>query len=416
MKDGRIKYGTDVPEFTTLSTNGVEPIYHAGDGEYVVCVRGATYDECSAYQNLLAQSGFQLYAAHEISAGTGRDEKNRFYTYTGKGLQIFLSWCPYSVDGSGKDKPISVCRVIVTQQKPLPPVALPKAESGGNRIIPTLAQLGVSVIGMCYVVQLEDGTFVVVDGGIYNEYNVELLYQYLLEYTPEGSVPTIAMWLFTHPHADHIEAAKKFIKRYSTEVTVRAFAYNFVANDFTTTGRGNWKENDEETVLDFRALENIIEQQYPNALVYTVHTGQVYRFRGMELEILHTEEDFYPTPMWTWNELSVNFRMIFGNGKKVLFLGDNMQSNCRMMEAAYGDYLKSDMLQVAHHGHIGGLVSLYELVDPDVCFWSCPEESFHDEHRTGVKKGCESNGYLRDTAVKERIHYHNGSTAIVSFF
>jgi hypothetical protein len=39
------------------------------------------------------------------------------------------------------------------------------------------------------------------------------------------------------------------------------------------------------------------------------------------------------------------------------------------MVKEYGDYLKSDMVQLSHHGYAGGTIALYEKVDADVVLW-----------------------------------------------
>ena len=53
----------------------------------------------------------------------------------------------------------------------------------------------------------------------------------------------------------------------------------------------------------------------------------------------------------------------------VLVLGDASYITCSYLVKAFGDYLKSDMVQLAHHGYAGGTIALYEKVDADVLLW-----------------------------------------------
>ena len=55
----------------------------------------------------------------------------------------------------------------------------------------------------------------------------------------------------------------------------------------------------------------------------------------------------------------------------VLVLGDASNRSCGYMVHSYGDFLKSDIVQVAHHGYTGGTIPLYEAIDADVLLWPC---------------------------------------------
>ena len=46
------------------------------------------------------------------------------------------------------------------------------------------------------------------------------------------------------------------------------------------------------------------------------------------------------------------------------------------MAERYGSYLKSDILQITHHGFNGGSMEAYALVNPDVCLAPVDEETF----------------------------------------
>ena len=98
-----------------------------------------------------------------------------------------------------------------------------------------------------------------------------------------------------------------------------------------------------------------------------------------------------------------------------MMLGDCEKTLCQQMADTFGDYLKSDMLQLAHHGANGACLDLYQRIDPDICFWACPKSKFaSDERHLGIKAGFEFNFYLRDTSIKTREHYHNSETTVIT--
>ena len=101
-------------------------------------------------------------------------------------------------------------------------------------------------------------------------------------------------------------------------------------------------------------------------------------------------------------------------------LGDCQNEACKRIADRYGDYVKSDVLQVAHHGLIGGDKRLYQLINPEICFWAVPETRFlgkklNQRYQWCLGEGgCDYNTYLRDTSIRERTHYHGGKTVTIN--
>ena len=245
--------------------------------------------------------------------------------------------------------------------------------------------------------------------------------------------PVIAMWIFSHPDDDHIgQARSRFLQAASeNQIQIEAFAYNF-ADDRNVSG-----EDNSGYII---SLEVSIRRFYPNATVYTPHAGQVYYFSGMQLEILSTEEDVYPLEtVYYHNDACITWRLRFDSGNTVLFLGDNHPAINALLAKVYKDYLKSDVLQMAHHGLTGAEITSYRFIDPDVCLWSTSDERFsgnHDEDMDGViddAQWCigymyqegdlpgspslvisEANVWIRDNSIKERAHYHASQTTVLN--
>ena len=225
--------------------------------------------------------------------------------------------------------------------------------------------------GMSYLIRLSDGRFIVVDGG-YTEadyYEARHLYDLMTEQNVLDKI-TIAAWIVTHPHKDHLGATSDFLRYYDpSQVEIQQMILNFPTDEVLLTV-------EEVTVTDtedpsrmptfLRALETL----WSHVPITVCHTGQKYYFADAVFEILHTYEDFWPQDLIMQSQDPVNgasvvFTMELG-GQKTMFLADSARDCSADLVNMWGDYLKSDIMQAAHHSLNGGSVALYELIDPEV--------------------------------------------------
>ena len=389
----------NIPRYQTIAGQTF-PRGSLGENDLRLRIQNTTVDECREYAKLLKQQGFILHTKKEISAGSRYAYNvNLFYCYYNQETCLFIFW------------DASIHTVFITVE---PLQSLPNASSTTKKEIvltPTFTQMPLKGGGMSYVARLADGRFVLVDGGEYNEEDCLQLYKFLKENSPRA-IPTVALWIFTHSHSDHIGLATRFIVDYKDKVSVQAFGYQFPDSDKISVSM----ESVEGMKKDINILERNIQSSYPKATIYTLHTGQSYYFSEAEIEILWTMDDTYPATYSSFNDLSVALRFKFTGGKSVLLLGDCMHEACRRIAHTYGDYLKSDILQVTHHGLIGGDKELYELIDPEICFWATSRERFlgltpNQRYQWCLGEGgCDYNKYLRDESIRIRQHYHFGDT------
>ena len=59
-----------------------------------------------------------------------------------------------------------------------------------------------------------------------------------------------------------------------------------------------------------------------------------------------------------------------------IFLADAFRYQSRFLCATYGDYLKADIVQLAHHGNIGCEQEIYETIAPSVVYFPNDHDSF----------------------------------------
>lgn len=126
------------------------------------------------------------------------------------------------------------------------------------------------------------------------------------------------------------------------------------------------------------------------------------------MEVLATHEDLYPSDFRNFNDSSTVIRVIV-NGKSVLFLGDTGDELSDFLVNAYGEKLKSDVVQVAHHGFNGAKKEVYALINAETALWPTPDYCFAENlHR-------DSNKYLfnESKTVKEHIISGYGTKSII---
>ena len=380
------------------------PVGSIGNSDLRLRIQSTTEDECREYAQLLESSGYRKCAEKQIATDSNDSyHTNLFYAFQNETKNLFVFW-----DASART-------VFITEETR---GAMPVMESGDinnlkDACVPTVTQFCLKS-GLCFVIQLENGEYILVDGGIKDTETEANLYEFLRKKSLSGK-PSIALWIFTHPHKDHIGLATEFIPKYQNLVEVQAFAYQFPNCDKIQVAM----ESVEKVKADIEALETHIKTCYPNAVTYGLHTGQSYFYAGVEIEILYSLDDTYPYPYVSFNDVSAAFRVKFKNGKTMMFLGDSQIEACKKIAERYGDYLKSDLFQLSHHGLIGGDKRLYQMIDPEICFWATSAPRFLGE-KPGQRYqwcvgegGCDYNAYLRDDTIRKRMHYHGSQTTTV---
>lgn len=224
--------------------------------------------------------------------------------------------------------------------------------------------------GMSYLLRLSDGRFIIIDGG-YNEkdhYHANQMYALMQEQNVLPKI-TVAAWIITHPHIDHLGMASDFLRTYnSTQLDIQQMIFNFPIDKDILTFEPESVTSDDPAYMPTFLLS--LEMFWPQLKVTVPHTGQRYHFADATIEILHTIEDFYPRTLdWLnsnkMNGASVIFSLELG-GQKTMFLADSAENCSEDLYAMWGSYLKSDIMQAAHHGLRGGTVELYAAIDPEV--------------------------------------------------
>lgn len=243
--------------------------------------------------------------------------------------------------------------------------------------------------GMCYIVQLSDYSFFIVDSAhTYSVNDDRRIFDFLRQETPPQLPVRVTGWFLSHGHVDHIA---KFldILMYNNEITIDGIYYNFVPNDHFSSD--SWMQSDKNhTEIFFNEMK-----KHPEIQMYKLHSGQYFYLDCVRFDVLCTHEDVYPASLENYNDSSTVIMMTV-NGDKVCFPGDGGGEVSRIVERRYPDFLRCDIIQVAHHGHFGTTSDFYRLTDSKVALFATTKIKFDEEfeHYEANKTACSIAEYV----------------------
>ena len=399
---------TDFPRPSGLPISGV---VNVSNGELEVYYLNATVANYQSYCEQLADCGYTVYMAERAVEGS------YYVTYVNRSTDIMLrvmytAYAHASRQKLGEDNTLDAMfeptlRIIssritdsISYMHHILPEKLHTKQAYTKRTDAKLTMPQLDIAG-CFLFTLEDGSFVVIDGGNGHKGEVTNFYNVLVSLHTDiyGTAPTaenpirIAAWYLTHPHCDHTRLLEHFYAKYMdaespdfANVVIDAIVGNFPSNDeaynahsvdqskLNLMGTPSWYKNS--------VNGNDVPVQF-----YNVHTGYNFFIGNLEFEVLFTTEDMHPWAMRAFNNGSIVIRLTVhahdvekgstvpagaaaSSKTNCLAIGDIYTRTARVLRATYGDYLESDMMTVGHHGSgAGGEGELYKMINPKVILW-----------------------------------------------
>jgi len=221
--------------------------------------------------------------------------------------------------------------------------------------------------GLCLVFRLEDGRFIIVDSGATVK-SVNLLYRTLQKlHVNEGKI-TVAAWILTHPHGDHTGGFQYLsTTALRNQIVVENIIHHFASD----------AQHAAIKTAGTSANTRLAMKRFSGANIIKAHSGQVIQAGGAEVEMLFTYADMEPMVLDQMNTTSLILRVTV-QGNSVMVLADTTSRAINHIYKVYGNYLKSDMVQLAHHGVNGGVL-LYQTIDADVVLWPIAVDASYNQ-------------------------------------
>lgn len=209
-------------------------------------------------------------------------------------------------------------------------------------------------VQMGYILRTDDGKVIVIDGG--GKLTAPILKRYLLQFGGE-----VDSWIITHPHSDHIDSFLEIAR--GNDIAVRQVIHAPLLN--------SWVKQNESMNYEKVALYNqTIDVLTPN--VIAMQAGDTLMLAaGIQMEVLSGyNEEIVVNAI---NNSSLTFK-ITSRSKSILFLGDlGEEAGIKLLENSENSLLKSDYVQMAHHGQRGVNKNFYKAVNATYALWPTPE-------------------------------------------
>ncbi len=400
-----------VLDFPKPEGEGIE-LYNTLDGaddslQFLYMGDGVNADAFHAYCETLESNGYSALQA----PSTVEDSCFATFVNSAEKKTVYVAYNAFKhAEGSGYANTDPCLRVI---SAPLSTVNLPtdkmlrpnnytkKCDSAITAVM-----LPSGSTGTGYVMRLENGQFVIFDGGnTASNKGIEAttLYEILVDLHTQAngeltkSNPIhIAAWIISHGHNDHYNVLREFSQLYGTKGLVKVDCL-----------LGNWASREAlyaSGSVDMSFNENVFNYGENFTTPYTyikVHTGQKLYFGNMEIEVLYTHEDLNPHHIVTYNDTSTLMRVTLNateegtvkDSQSFMWTGDAYKYSGRWMCAMYGDYIQCDMVAISHHGGPGMETHVYDTIAPTTVWWPHTATAAHT-------------GYLKNSNWFSKVDQH----------
>ena len=237
--------------------------------------------------------------------------------------------------------------------------------------------------GMCYIIRTCTGAFFVVDSAhTYSVNDCERIHNFLRERTPDCEKIHITGWFITHGHDDHVAQFNNYLKFYMNDTVIDRIYMNIIDNEHRDSD--NWMPSNKGYV---NSLYKTLKEDRPDIPIVRLHTGMTFYIDNLKFDALCSHEDVFPNDNTNYNDSSI-ILMVTAKESKILIPGDAGHEESYIVEDRYPNYLKSDIVQQAHHCHFGTTERFYELVDADCVLFPATQIKFDetwDIHKTNKK-------------------------------
>ena len=235
---------------------------------------------------------------------------------------------------------------------------------------------------MSFVIVTKNDNVIIVDGG--RPADMPLLKEYV-------AGRHVSAWILTHAHSDHISGlVDEFEKNGGADFDIEMIYYNFppysLIDNHDVEDYDYFKSELEEMLPAFMSIEPMLGDK-----AHIVTQGESITVDEVKIDFLFSYHEGLTANLM--KDSSLVFKLITPN-KSVLFMGDIGPDAGDLLFRESRHLLKSDYVQMAHHGHMNCSMEVYAEIMPEACLWCAPEWLYNE---------CEEPGGLKDVPKLRRM-------------
>ena len=220
---------------------------------------------------------------------------------------------------------------------------------------------------MGYIMKTKDH-LIAIDGGTREDA------QNFLEYV-EKNGGKIHYWFITHLHDDHIGTFLEVMRE--NKITVEHIIFSINQLEW-------YQENDSSRFDEVKEFFDIIQREEIKPKTHEVYLGETIKIDNVNCKVLATKNPEIIENAGNNQSMVLKFQV---NDKSILFLGDAGLQEGEKLLNMFKNELKSDFVQMAHHGQAGVGREVYEVVSPTACLWPTPEWLWNNDNGGGEDSG-----------------------------
>ena len=220
------------------------------------------------------------------------------------------------------------------------------------------------------VIRSPHGKLIVIDGGW--EADADKLSSLILQ---QGG--KVDAWLITHPHEDHVGALYTILNDTGRKIKIDKIYCSLATPDWyrqvSPTGAG---------IAD--QLLSAFTKLPVGTVINNIGRGTEINIADVNIRVLNNRG------VYTYNGVN-NSSMVYKirvSGQSILILGDLAYDGGKdLIKTCTAAELKSDIVQMAHHGQQGVDQDAYALIAPTTCLWPSPAWLWNNDNGGGVGSG-----------------------------
>ena len=246
--------------------------------------------------------------------------------------------------------------------------------------------------GNSYVIRTANDSIIVVDGGKVAETN------YLRGFL--GAMGNrVTAWIFTHPHFDHVGAARAILAD-RQGLTVGHIYHSRFTPEMLVPREGVEKPRQ-------ATLWNATVDSITDIPITDLHAGDQLVIDGVLFKILSEKNPEISKNLYNNSSMAMRVEDAY---KSFVFLGDlGVEGGNKLLNSKYRPDLDCDYLQMAHHGQNGCDENFYKAIKFRACFWPTATWVWNNDVGGGFNTGpyttIQTRRWMDEIGIKE--HYNS---------